>query len=392
MLLARTNPETAVEGDGRWGVPDVRSAAEPLHSITRERRRVLALIALVWLIVAGLYMLPTLVNDRRDIGVPIIISHLGVSMGGLALSVLLLLIIARASRAGKRAAFFGSALGVVSIAALLAAIDIAFFDFVHGLFDREQAPGVPYIARWTANFAVFMSQFSLIAVTFWMIETLEANRVKQVELEQSRRLIVEAQNTAGRAKLAALRYQLNPHFLFNTLNSISSLVMTKRLADAENMLSLLSEFLRSTLAQDPEAPQTLEGELETVEAYLAIERIRFGERMAIEIDCPPALRDTPIAHFLLQPLVENAIKHGVAPSQKPVTIRIAARANDGDLIVAIENDCQTGQASATSTRVGLRNVRERLAAVYGNEGHLETIERESGYLALVRIPLGSHIR
>jgi len=363
------------------------SAASPFLGITRERRRVLVLVGLVWLIAAGLYMLPTLVNDRRDIGAPIIISHIGVSIGGGALSALLLLIIARARRAGTRAALLGSALGVVGVAAALAAIDIAFFDFVHGLFDREQAPGVPYIARWTSNFAVFMSQFSVIAVTFWMLETLEANRVKQVELEQSRRLIVEAQNTASRAKLAALRYQLNPHFLFNTLNSISSLVITHRVADAEKMLSLLSEFLRSTLAQDPEAPQTLEGELETVEAYLAIERIRFGERLAVEVDCPPTLRDAPIAHFLLQPLVENAIKHGVAPSEETVTIRIAARLNDGDLIVAIENNCQVGQASAAGTQVGLRNVRERLAAVYGADGHLETMERESGYLALVRFPL-----
>jgi SOS-response transcriptional repressor LexA len=391
MLLVRTDAGDAEMEDqpAMWGDAP---ALEPLSSITRERRRVLVLIGLVWMIVAGLYMLPTLVHDRRDIGVPIIISHVGISIVGGALSGVLLLIIARARRAGKRAALLGSTLGVVTIACAMAAADIAFFDFVHGLFDREQSPGVPYIARWTSNFAVFMSQFSLIAVTFWMLETLEANRVKQVELELSRRLIVEAQNTASRAKLAALRYQLNPHFLFNTLNSISSLVITKRLADAEKMLSLLSEFLRSTLAQDPEAPQTLEGELETVEAYLAIERIRFGERLAVEVDCPPALRDAPIAHFLLQPLVENAIKHGVAPSDETVTIRIAARANDGDLVVAIENDCQVGQASAAGTQVGLRNVRERLAAVYGQHGHLETIERESGYLALVRFPLRNAVQ
>lgn len=365
---------------------------EPGAGLMRERRHVLLLIALVWLMLAGLYALPYLVNDRRDIGVPIVISHIGVSIGGGALSALLLWIITRVRRGGRRVALLGSALAVVAIAGGLASIDIAFFDFVHGLFDREQAPGMPYIARWTGNFAIFMSQFSLIAVTFWSLETLQANRTKQVELEQSRRLIVEAQNAASRAKLAALRYQLNPHFLFNTLNSISSLVITKRLADAEKMLSLLSEFLRSTLAQDPEALQTLEGELETVEAYLAVERIRFGDRLAVEIDCPPELRDAPIAHFLLQPLVENAIKHGVAPSNEPVTIRIAARANGGDLVVAIENNCRSGQTTVNGTQVGLRNVRERLANVYGADGHLETIERESGYLALVRFPLGQDIR
>lgn len=355
------------------------------HDPTRARRRVLLLVALVWLVAAGLFTLPTLISENRRFGTAEILSHLGVSLVGMAFSASLLLVIAVVRRLNRKAAFLGSATAVITAASLLAAVDIAFFDLVHAAFGG-QASRAAYAVRWTANFAVFMSQFSIIAVTFWMIETLEANRIKQLELEQTRRLIVEAQSTASRANLAALRYQLNPHFLFNTLNSISSLVMTKRLADAEQMLTLLSEFLRSTLSQKPDAPQTLEGELETVEAYLAIERIRFGDRLAVEVDCPPELRDAPIAHFLLQPLVENAVKHGVAPSSEPVTIRIDARAAGDDLVVAVENNCVAGQSSEHGTQVGLRNVRERLHAVYGERGHLETIQRESGYLALLRFP------
>ena len=380
-------PTSAFEQDSLVDPPAATAPADhrPLEDPTPARRRVLLFIALVWLVSAGLFTLPALISETRQFGTAEILSHLGVATVGMVFSTSLLLIIALVRRLGGEAAFLGSVSAVVVAASVLAVVDIAFFDLVHTAFGNEPSKA-PYAVRWTANFAVFMSQFSIIAVTFWMIETLEANRIKQLELEQSRRLVVEAQNTASRANLAALRYQLNPHFLFNTLNSISSLVMTKRLEDAEQMLTLLSEFLRSTLAQRPDAPQTLEGELETVEAYLAIERIRFGDRLAIEVDCPAELRDAPIAHFLLQPLVENAVKHGVAPSSEPVTIRIDARSAGDDLVVAVENNCAEGQSPGHGTQVGLRNVRERLAAVYGERGHLETIHREGGYLALLRFP------
>ena len=106
----------------------------------------------------------------------------------------------------------------------------------------------------------------------------------------------------------------------------------------------------------------------------------------MRIDCPPDLRDAPIAHFLIQPLVENAVKHGVAPSSEPVTIRIDARVAGDDLVIAIENTCPAGQTSEHGTQVGLRNVRERLAAVYGTRGHLDTVKRDDGYRATLRLP------
>lgn len=383
MDLAKPDPQPAkgTSATPAGAVPSARAQHDP----TPARRRVLGLIALVWLVSAALFTLPAVMVGGARFGTAAILSHLGVATVGMGFSASLLLVIALVRRLRKEAAFVGSAAAVIAAAALLGVVDIYFFDLVHSAFGTE-ASRATFAARWTGNFAVFMSQFSIIAVTFWMIETLEAGRIKELELEQTRRLIVEAQNTANRANLAALRYQLNPHFLFNTLNSISSLVMTKRLADAEQMLTLLSEFLRSTLAQKPDAPQTLEGELETVEAYLAIERIRFGDRLAVRIDCPPDLRDAPIAHFLIQPLVENAVKHGVAPSSEPVTIRIDAREVGDDLVIAIENNCAAGQSSEHGTQVGLRNVRERLTAVYGARGHLDTIKRDDGYRATLRLP------
>lgn len=387
MLSARIDPP-ADGGATLAGTKDAAARAESmLYDLTRARRRVLSLLALTWLVCAGLFMLPSLVHLHNDLDPPTVISHVAVACVGMAFSVILLLVIVKLRRLPLRQVFAGSATAVVLAAAAVAATDIALFDLIHAAFAREHAPNVSYMVKWTSNFAIFMSQFSVIAVTFWMLETLEANRANQLEIEQVRRVAAEAQSAANRAKLSALRYQLNPHFLFNTLNSISSLVITKRSSDAEEMLTKLSEFLRTTLAGTPDAPQTLEGELETIDAYLGIERIRFGQRLAIAIDCPPFLRDARLPHFLLQPLVENAIKHGVALCDQPIAIRISARACGGQLTVAVENDCPSEDLPAHGAGVGLSNVRERLAAVYGDAGHLETIERDAGFIALVRFPL-----
>src|SRR5690606_1139451 len=147
----------------------------------------------------------------------------------------------------------------------------------------------------------------------------------------------EAERTATAARLAALRYQLNPHFLFNTLNAISSLVVTRRNAEAEGMLSRLSDFLRATLADVSDSVVSLDAELATLQTYLEVEALRFADRLIIEVDCPAALRDANVPGFILQPLVENAIKYAVAPAKRPVTIQIIAK-RQGDALVLQVND------------------------------------------------------
>ena len=356
-------------------------------SLTRQRRRTLGLIALIWFACGTLYLLPYILRGNDGFDLPAVLSHYSVSAVGLGFSFLLLGLTTRFRTMGKSVGFASSALAVLLLAGTLAAVDIALFDGIHAFFGREHGASVAYAVKWSGNFAIFVSQYSLIAVAFWTLETLEAHRLQQWELQEARTQAAQAQSLANRAKLSALRYQLNPHFLFNTLNSISSLVVTKRNADAELMLTSLSEFLRTTLAGDPNAPQTLEGELETIDAYLGLERIRFGDRLDLSIDCPPSLRDAQLPHFLLQPLVENAVKHGLAPSETKVSIAISARAQGTELVVAVENDCSVCNASEGGTGVGLHNVRDRLEAVYGHEGRLETIQREAGFIAIVRLPL-----
>ncbi len=345
------------------------------------------LVGIIWFACGTLYLLPYVLRGGLDLAA--VFSHYAASVAGFALSIVLLGLSIKLRGMGGAKVFAAFAPVVTSLAALLAVIDIALFDSIYDLFGREHASSITasYAVNWAGNFAIFMSQYSLIAVAFWTLEALEQRREQQVELQLMKTLAAEANSQASRARLSALRYQLNPHFLFNTLNSISSLVMTDRSKDAEAMLARLSEFLRTTLVANPEAPQTLEGELETVDAYLAIERIRFGDRLGFDLDCPPELRDVEIPHFLLQPLVENAVKHGVAPSARPITISICARRRGEELLITVENDCESTEQSTRGTQVGLRNVRDRLEAVFGEQGHLETIAREAGYLALIRIPL-----
>ncbi|HEV2569270.1 sensor histidine kinase [Sphingomonas sp.] len=208
------------------------------------------------------------------------------------------------------------------------------------------------------------------------------------ELSQAKEL-AQALSAAQHAQLAALRYQLNPHFLFNTLNAISAMIVTRRNDEAELMTDKLSSFLRASLASDPTELVPLDQELTLIEDYLEIESIRFGERLHVEIDCASDACSVPIPSFLLQPLVENAIKYGVAPSLEPVNIRVTGRRDGDELIVTVEDDGK-GAANAVApggTGVGLQNVRRRLSALYGELASVAAGPRDPGYASVIRMPV-----
>jgi hypothetical protein len=203
------------------------------------------------------------------------------------------------------------------------------------------------------------------------------------------RQLAEARWAAQQAQLAALRYQLNPHFLFNTLNAISSMIVTERNRDAEEMTNRLSSFLRASLSSDPTELVPVETELALIEEYLEIEAIRFGDRLAIEIPCTSDAGEVLVPSFLLQPLVENAIKYGVGPSSRLVTISVSARIEDSQLVMTVRDDgaAEPDQAKPDGTGVGLENVRRRLAAVYGAEARLDVQQLSPGFAVTIRVPL-----
>jgi sensor histidine kinase YesM len=202
----------------------------------------------------------------------------------------------------------------------------------------------------------------------------------------------EARSSAQQAQLAALRYQLNPHFLFNALNSISALIVTKRNEDAERMTDKLSSFLRTSLNADPGELVPLEEELALTEEYLDIESVRFGERLDVNVECAPGACEALVPSFLVQPLVENAIKHGVAPSRDPVRIDIQASVQGGELCIRVTN-CVSADAESNQVRrqgsqrkgVGLMNVRRRLEAVYGKSATVVAEPVDNSFVATICI-------
>ncbi|WP_260599568.1 sensor histidine kinase [Sphingomonas endolithica] len=203
-------------------------------------------------------------------------------------------------------------------------------------------------------------------------------------------LIVEEQidqlaaleNTASSAQLAMLRYQLNPHFLFNTLNSISTLVLLKQTERANAMLSRLSSFLRYTLANEATANVTLQQEVETLKLYLEIEKMRFEERLQPRFDIDVRVERARLPSLLLQPLVENAIKYAVTPKEEGAEICVTARLA-GDRVQIAVSDTGPGlhemkARPSLSTGVGLANIRERLAQAFGPDHSFEARSRPSG--------------
>ncbi len=208
----------------------------------------------------------------------------------------------------------------------------------------------------------------------WSALYYAINFFLRVEEQNDQLLHLEAQAT--RAQLAMLRYQLNPHFLFNTLNSISTLVLLRQTEPANAMLSRLSSFLRHTLVNEVHSRVTLAQEVETLHLYLDIEKMRFEERLRSHFDIDPAVRDALLPSLLLQPLVENAIKYAVTPKEEGADISVSAHL-DGKKLRIVVSDTGPGQtgpvtSKSGSTGVGLGNIQERLNQAYGEAAVFET--------------------
>jgi signal transduction histidine kinase len=221
------------------------------------------------------------------------------------------------------------------------------------------------------------------ALYFAMVNAEQARAAERREGEYKR--------AAKAAELRSLRYQVNPHFLFNTLNSLSALVMTGKGTAAEQMIQTLSSFYRRSLAEDPTCDSALDQEVALQRAYLEIETVRFPERLQTRFDIPAALEDASIPGMILQPLVENSVRYGVAPTSKPVTITIAAREEYGRLVLEVSDNGPGAGDGAKGFGIGLANVQSRLMARYGEDASLASGPAEgSGWRSVIRLPLERH--
>ncbi|MFZ1743288.1 MAG: histidine kinase [Pontixanthobacter sp.] len=198
----------------------------------------------------------------------------------------------------------------------------------------------------------------------------------------------EFRRQAKEAELRSLRYQVNPHFLFNSLNSLSALVMTGKADRAENMIQTLSNFYRHSLADDTTSDVDLADEFALQQHYLEIEHIRFPDRLVAKFDLPPALSNMRVPGMILQPLVENSVKYAVAPLTRPVTIRIAASEESGQLVIVVSDDGPGAKDIAEpGFGIGLANVRDRLKARFGDKATIAAGPTETGFCTEIRIPM-----
>jgi sensor histidine kinase YesM len=256
-----------------------------------------------------------------------------------------------------------------------------------------------------ASFAQRVLGLSYIHMTLlgaWSALYYAINYYLQVEEQADRLERLEAQATS--AQLAMLRYQLNPHFLFNTLNSISTLVLLRQTEPANAMLTRLSGFLRHTLVTQPGGKVSVAQEVETLKLYLDIERMRFEERLRTVFKVEPAAARASVPSLLLQPLVENAIKYAVSPQEEGARISLTAQVIGNRLRVTVADTGPGLQAQtaarmsdslsgtrAVSTGVGLANIRDRLAQAYGEDHRFEIDNPpEGGFTVTIEIPYELH--
>ena len=209
---------------------------------------------------------------------------------------------------------------------------------------------------------------------------------------QSERMVNIARQ-ANSAQLEMLRYQLNPHFLFNTLNSISTLVLLKQTERANAMLSRLASFLRYSLVGEREGLATVAQEAEALKLYLDIERTRFEDRLRTRFDIAEDVMEARLPSLLLQPIVENAIKYAVTPSEDGADIIVDARRMDDRLMITIADTgpglagTMSGDSGTAGTNVGLANIRERLVQAYGADHRFELADNAPhGLIVLIDIP------
>jgi hypothetical protein len=221
--------------------------------------------------------------------------------------------------------------------------------------------------------------FVLSVVAHYLLISYEAAR-------QSETRSLELDVLAREAQLTALRAQVNPHFLFNSLHSIASLIGSDQ-AGARRMCVLLADFLRDSVRFGGRDQITLEQEFSLVRQYLSIEQIRFGSRLTVRADLPSPLERALVPPLLLQPLVENAVKHGIAGLLEGGTITVGAREAGPELVLVVENPYDVDRAAISSTRVGLQNVKRRLDTEFGAKGSVRIDDRNGTYQAEIRMPL-----
>ena len=231
------------------------------------------------------------------------------------------------------------------------------------------------VFRATAGILLF---FMIVLVYYLFLSAL------RLEEKAKRQAQLETQVREGELKM--LRSQINPHFLFNSLNSVSSLTVTDPLR-AREMIVKLSDFMRYSLSSRNEQPVTLHTEMESLRLYLQIEKVRFGERLVIEEEISEECMQALMPGMLLQPLYENAVKHGVYESTEEVVIRTSVKKVNDTVVITVANNVDTESVvTKKGAGIGLRNVSSRLELFFGDSADLDVTRTDDSFTVTVRFP------
>lgn len=277
-------------------------------------------------------------------------------------------------------AYWAIGLTVIS-SALLGIANILIFEAFVGPLGSS-----PYWVRFGSNFPM------LVVPRLWVFGSVYAMSLAisySADVREREEEIAALRGLAQDAQLRALRSQLHPHFLFNALNSIAGLIREGRAQQAEDTTEHLADFLRITLSLDPQRLITLSEEVALQRIYLDIQKVRFPKRLNLVVDIAPDVERALVPNLILQPLVENSIKHAVARSTAPVRVEVRARADGHNLRVVVEDDGGNA-ASAPAARgssMGLANVAERLSAHFGNDASLSFGPESGGFRNVILLPL-----
>ncbi len=326
----------------------------------------------------GYFVLRSLGGLANAMGLLFIVPTALATATGYSLTLLMAVAYRRLIRMRPVWTWTGSILIVLIASAAFSTIEV----WAHATFYRqgEMPVGPQFLGAILLDFSLLAAWSALYyGINFYLLLEEKSDQMEKLEAQ------------ASSAQLAMLRYQLNPHFLFNTLNSISTLVLLQETARANAMLSRLASFLRYTLINEPTAQVTLAQEVETLKLYLEIEKMRFEERLRPEFTIEPAVEKARLPSLLLQPVVENAIKYAVTPLEQGADIHVDAKLAGDRVIITISDTgpCpgDAPDAPTPSTGLGLANIRERLAQAFGDDHRFEAVSNpEGGFSVIIEIP------
>jgi hypothetical protein len=350
-----------------------------VHPITHSRHR-LTLYAAAWIPVTGILVVTLTSRDDLRLGEGILLGGvLGVLYATIGLPLWYFCRAHPLRGANAVSALLPHAVTAVLFASLLqfavrllARTTASLGHGWSGLSERL-APHVPML------FLLGILIYFLLVAFYYLITAVEAGKDAERHRDRLRAM-------AGDAELRALRAQLNPHFLFNSLNSISSLTGSDP-PKAREMCVRLADFFRKSVGLGDKPSVTLSEEIELLSHYLAVEKIRLGERLRVELAVDSEVRKTELPPLLLQPLVENAVLHGIATLTEGGTLRIRAERLHGRLRVQVDNPYDPHAPARRGSGRGIENVRRRVAAHFGTDGRMTVDARDDRYSVVLSLPL-----